>query len=195
MQLKGLSNVSDEYFMVMANDRVYHDKVELLIDHNYDYPSMMRGMESICSSMRVKSQVKSRKVRPNRISIYLHMAATMDKLNNVHHSIKEYAYRHDYISADDPPISKRYERLEDLEHKPEPQEVPMKFKLETITYIGDDDVEKMSKDSLFGCVNTANERKESLLQMEITSKAVDKELNELDAFIVDVVNIIDRRFG
>jgi hypothetical protein len=117
------------------------------------------------------------------------MAASMDRIQDLHPTISHYATSNKYL------VYGREALIGQKVKVPKRQEKAMKFKIYNISYIDGNDVEKMSKDDLFGCVNTANERKEALLKMQITSKAVDKELNELDAFIVDVVAIIDRRFG
>ena len=186
--LKGLSDITDQYFTVMVNERKYYDLVANAITHQWDYGDVMKLMASIrneCRSLQLVQTVNP----PNRIQLYLHMAATMDRLNEVHPGILDYAARNRYLQykdnqpeVADPPIVKQ------------PKEVTT-VEFSTVHYINDKDITKHTDDELIELIQLEQNNVTALTVLNVDSSNINDKIATHNGNIDRLVRILDSRTG
>lgn len=179
--LRDVSNVTDEYIAVMMNERKYYDLVATAITSRKDYVAVMALMQNMASDCRRRHLVGGIHHAPNRIQIYLHMAANMDRLLEVDEAILKYAQRNGYLGLS-----------EDVTNQ-QPKEEVTTVEFSTVHYINDEDITKLSDDRIIDYIKHEKERISTLIALEVKSSNIDAKIKTHNENVSRLVNILDSR--
>ena len=184
--LRGVSDITDQYLMVMLNDRKYYDLLANAISHQWDYCDVMKLMASMRNECRGRKLVQTVNP-PNRIQLYLHMAATMDRLHEVHHGILDYAARNRYLvykdnkpKVVDPPIVKQ------------PKEVTT-VEFSTVHYINDKDIKDHTDEELIGLISREQDNIRALSSLNVESTHINDKIATHKDNVARLIKILDAK--
>lgn len=179
--LRDVSNVTDEYIAVMMNERKYYDLVANAITSNRDYVAVMALMQNLTSDCRRRHLVGGTHHAPNRIQIYLHMAANMDRLMEVKEEILKYSQRNGYLGIS-----------EELTNQ-QPKEEVTTVEFSTVHYINDKDIETLADEELIKFIADEQKQLHRLQGLDVESKNIDAKIETHHKNIKKLVKILDAK--